>query len=100
MVLLLNESYLFKNDTLGVRSTSEGIGLPAGAQVSLFVVQISPSLNAAVLHVLSGGPDTCGFTHGAVFVARKFHPLPFNSKTDRKRKQKTKTFEGPTSTRS
>ena len=57
MVLLLNESYLFKNDTLGVRSTSEGIGLPAGSQMGLFVVQIGPSLNTTILDVFSGGSD-------------------------------------------
>ena len=63
MVLLLNESYLFKNDTLGVRSTSEGIGLPAGSQVSFLVVQISPSLDTTIFHVLASGPNTGGLTH-------------------------------------
>ena len=84
-------SHLFKNDSLGVRSSSEGVGLPAGSEVSLFVVEIGPSLDPTVLHVLPGGPDTCGLTHDGVFLARKFHPLPNDSKKVRKRKFQMKT---------
>ena len=84
-------SHLLKNDSLGVRGASEGVGLPAGAQVGLLVVQIRPSLDAAVLDVLAGGPDTSGLTHDDVFLSKSFHPLPFETKTDRKRKLERKT---------
>lgn len=55
-----NNEYLhfLQNNSLGVRSASEGVGLPSGAQVSLLVVFIGPSLVPAVVHVLSGGPQT------------------------------------------
>ena len=65
----LSVFYLFKNDAFRVRSASEGIGLPPGAQVSLFVVEIGPPLNSAILDVLTGGPNTSGFTH---FKLEKF----------------------------
>jgi hypothetical protein len=64
--LLGFDTDLFKNDSLSVRSASEGVGLPAGSEVSLFVVEIGPSLDATVLDVLAGGPDTCGLTHVVV----------------------------------
>jgi hypothetical protein len=65
-----------------VRSSSKGVGLPPGAQVSLLVVQIGPALDAAVLHVFASGPDTCGFTH---FEQLKEKIGPKFSKTLRKR---------------
>ena len=59
-------AYLFKNNTLGMGSSSERIGLPAGSQVSFLVVQISPSLDTTIFDVLAGSPDTSGLTHGQV----------------------------------
>ena len=56
-------SYFLEYDSLGVRGSSEGIGLPPGAEMSLLVVEIGPTLDTAILHVFSGGPDTCGFSH-------------------------------------
>jgi len=53
-----------------VRGSSEGIGLPAGSQVGLFVVQIGPSLDATILHVFAGGPDSSGLTHDELFQSR------------------------------
>ena len=39
-----NAAYLLQDDSLGVGCASEGVGLPAGAQVSLLVVKIGPDL--------------------------------------------------------
>ena len=60
-------SYLLENDSLGVRSASEGVGLPSGSQMGLFVVLVGPDLGAAVLDVLTCGPQTPGLTHVAKF---------------------------------
>ena len=37
-------SHLLKDDSLGVGGAAEGVGLPAGPQVSLLVVEIGPHL--------------------------------------------------------
>lgn len=79
-------SYLLKNDSLGVRSTSKGIGLPSGAQVSLLVVLVGPDLPPAVLHVLPGGPDTCGLAHFRLFSCKKRNNTICKSGDERKRK--------------
>ena len=42
--LLGLDTDLLKDDALGVRGSTEGIGLPPGAQVSFFVVLIGPNL--------------------------------------------------------
>ena len=55
--------YLLENDALSVRGSSEGVGLPAGSQMCFLVIEIGPSLDTTILHVLPGGPNTCGFTH-------------------------------------
>jgi hypothetical protein len=52
--------HFFQDDSLCVRSASEGVGLPPGAQMSLLVVFIGPSLVPAVVDVLSRGPQTSG----------------------------------------
>ena len=54
---------LLKNDSLGVRGSTEGIGLPSGSQVSLFVVLVGPDLVPPVLHVFPSSPDTCWLAH-------------------------------------
>lgn len=50
--------HFFQDDSLSVRSASEGVGLPPGAQMSLLVVLIGPSLVPAVVDVLSRGSQT------------------------------------------
>ena len=48
---------------LGVRSSSERIGLPSCSQMSLLVVLVGPDLVPPVLHVFPSSPDTCWLTH-------------------------------------
>jgi len=50
--------HLLKDDSLGVGSTSEGIGLPSGTQMSLLVVLVGPTLVATVVHMLPGSAQT------------------------------------------
>ena len=64
-------SYLFKNDSLGVGSPSERIGLPPGSQMGFLVVQIGPSLDATILDVFAGGSDTGWLTHDQLFKSQK-----------------------------
>lgn len=45
-----------------MRSTSEGISLPAGTQMGLFVVFVSPSLFSTMIHMFSCSTKTTGFT--------------------------------------
>lgn len=39
-------------------SSTEGVGLPAGAQMGLLVVLVGPSLIATVVHVLARSAET------------------------------------------
>lgn len=50
--------HLLEHDSLGVGSTSEGIGLPSGSQMSLLVVLVGPTLVATVVHMLPGSAQT------------------------------------------
>lgn len=50
--------HLLQDDSLGVGSTSEGISLPSGAQMSLLVVLVGPTLVATVVHMLPGSAQT------------------------------------------
>merc|ERR1712027_276370 len=54
---------LFENDSLGVRGTAEGVGLPPGAQMGLLVVLVGPDLVAPVVDVLTRSLDTCWLAH-------------------------------------
>lgn len=60
----IGETYLhfLQDDALGVRCTTEGIGLPSRAHVGLLVVFIRPSLLSAVVHVLARRANTTGLT--------------------------------------
>lgn len=53
--------HLLKHNTLSVGSTTEGIGLPSGTQMSLLVVLVGPTLVATVVHMLSGSTQTSRF---------------------------------------
>ena len=55
-------SHFLKDDALGVRGTSEGVGLPARSQVGLLVVVVSPPVLTAVLDVLTSSAQTAGLT--------------------------------------
>jgi hypothetical protein len=61
---------LFKNDSLGMGSSSERIGLPPGSQMGLLIVQIGPSLDTTILDVFAGGSDTGWFTHVEIFQSQ------------------------------
>merc|ERR1719270_200140 len=61
--LLSLNTDLLENDSLSVRSSSEGIGLPSCSQVSLLVVLVRPDLGPPVLDVLTGSSDTCRLAH-------------------------------------
>jgi len=56
--LLSLDTDLLEDDSLGVRGSSEGIGLPPGAKMSLLVVFVGPHLVTPVVDVLTGGLDT------------------------------------------
>lgn len=56
--LLGLDADLLQDDSLGVGSTSEGISLPSGAQMSLLVVLVGPTLVATVVHMLPGSAQT------------------------------------------
>lgn len=43
--------------------SSEGVGLPPGAQMGLLVVEVGPDLGAAVLDVLPRSLETAGLAH-------------------------------------
>lgn len=55
--------HLLKHNTLSVGSTTEGIGLPSGTQMSLLVVLVGPTLVATVVHMLSGSTQTSRFAY-------------------------------------
>merc|ERR1711915_183024 len=61
--LLSLDTDLFKNDSFGVRSTTERIGLPSCSQVSLLIVEISPDLITAIFHMLTSSSESTGLTH-------------------------------------
>merc|ERR1711926_56450 len=61
--LLGLDADLFENDSLGVRGTAEGVGLPPGAQMGLLVVLVGPDLVAPVVDVLTRSLDTCWLAH-------------------------------------
>lgn len=50
--------HLLQDDSLGVGSSSEGIGLPPCTQMGLFVVLVGPSLVTAMVDVLPGSTKT------------------------------------------
>merc|ERR1711926_11532 len=56
--LLSLDTDLLEDDSLGVRGSSEGIGLPPGAKMGLLVVLIGPHLVAPIVDVFTGGLDT------------------------------------------
>merc|ERR1712211_51157 len=61
--LLSLNADLFKNDSLGVRSSSERIGLPTGSQMGFLVIFVSPDLVTAIVHVLTSSTKTTWLTH-------------------------------------
>lgn len=54
--------HLLQDDSLGVGSSSEGIGLPPGSQVGLFEIVIGPSLVSAMVDVLPSSAQTSGLS--------------------------------------
>merc|ERR1711881_499057 len=56
--VVLLDTDLLEDDTLGVRGSSEGIGLPPGAKMGLLVVLIGPHLVTPVVDVFTSGLDT------------------------------------------
>lgn len=56
-------SNLFQDDSLGMRSTSERIGLPSGSKVSLLVVLIVPSLFSSMILELPCNTKSLRFSH-------------------------------------
>ena len=63
----LRFSHFFEHDSLGMGSTSEGVGLEGGSQIGLFIAQICPSLLSATVSHLTGASDSSGLAHGWVF---------------------------------
>merc|ERR550539_868007 len=61
--LLSLNTNLLQDNSLGVGSSSEGIGLPSCSQMSLLVVLVGPDLVHPVLHVFSSSPNSCWLTH-------------------------------------
>ena len=59
----VSDPHLLQNDALGVRGSSERVGLPPGAQMDLLVVEVGPHLGAPVLDVLAGRADAAGLAH-------------------------------------
>ena len=51
------------NDSTGMGSTSEGVGLQPGPQVSLLVLFVSPTVDTAVSSQLACRSDSLGLTH-------------------------------------
>ena len=63
----LRFSHFFEHDSLGMGSTSEGVGLEGGSQIGLFIAQNCPSLLSATVSHLTGASDSSGLAHGWVF---------------------------------
>merc|ERR1719225_935926 len=61
--LLSLNTNLLEDNSLGVRGSTEGIGLPSCPEMSLLVVLVGPDLVPPVLHVFSSSPDPCWLTH-------------------------------------
>ena len=57
------DSDLLKDNSHGVRASSEGVSLPPRSQMSFLVVQIVPSLFPSVNPLLSGGLQSTRLTH-------------------------------------
>lgn len=55
--------HLLKNDSLGVGSTSEGVGLPSGSEMGLLVVLVVPPLITAVVAQLARRTDSHRLSH-------------------------------------
>jgi hypothetical protein len=55
-------SHFFEHNALGMRSATERISLPAGAEMCLLVVLVVPSLTAAIVLILAGCADTARLT--------------------------------------
>merc|ERR1719491_1691063 len=51
---------LLKNDSFGMRSSAERIGLPPCSQMSLLVVKISPYITATIFDVLTSSTESTG----------------------------------------
>lgn len=54
--------HLLQDNSLGVGSSSEGVGLPPCAQMGLFEIVISPSLVTTMVDVLPGCTETSWLT--------------------------------------
>ena len=61
-LILWNDLHFLKNDALGVRGSTERIGLPASSQMGFFVVFVGPSLVTTMIDVLACCSKTSWFT--------------------------------------
>jgi len=64
--LLGFDTNLFKNNTLGMRSSSKRVSLQRGEQVTLLVINIGPSVSLSVNSVLSSATNSTGLCHSAL----------------------------------
>ena len=55
-----------EDDTLGVGSTSEGVGLQGGTEVGLLVAQIGPALITSAVSHLTSASDSTWLTHDGI----------------------------------
>ena len=55
--------HFLQDDSLGVRCSGEGIGLPASTQMRFLVVLVRPNLDATVGAMLARSPDSVRFSH-------------------------------------
>ena len=60
---VLVTTHLLEDDPFGVRGSTERIGLPSGAKMSLLIVEIGPDLGPTVLHVLTGRLQSSWLAH-------------------------------------
>ena len=73
-VILCNREYFsylhfFKNDTLGVGSTSEWIGLEGCTEICFLVTQIGPTLVSSAVSHFTSGSDSSWFTHDSGLIS-------------------------------